>query len=84
MQELLTTFKTKYKGNNMLTTWASIPIETQITLVLGSAPPANWGLSFLKAQKWIYTIRHAIHSCLQDIHIANTKQHRLLKAKYSA
>ncbi len=54
MQELLTTFKTKYKGNNMLTTWASIPIETQITLALGSAPPATWGLSFLIAQKWLY------------------------------
>jgi hypothetical protein len=83
MQEVLHTFKRKCKGNNMPVFWAAIPIETQITLVMGSAPPAQWGLSFLKTQKWIYMIRNAIDSCLQDIHIANTNKRKYFRNKYN-
>jgi hypothetical protein len=68
----------------MPATWAAIPQDTQLQLILGSTPPAHWGLSLLKSKMWIYTIRNAIDSCMTDILAHNTKKRISLKATYAA
>ena len=67
----------------MPTDWVTISPDTQLQLILGSTPPAQWGLSLLKSKKWIYTIRDAIDSCLSDILARNTQTRKMLKARYS-
>jgi hypothetical protein len=83
MQELLYTFRHKYKKHNMPTDWTAIPQDTQLQLILGSVPPAQWGLSLLKSKIWIHSIRNAIDSCIADILAHNTKRRNLIKATYA-